>query len=109
MGYVLRLCSNASVSKLLLELLLLHVLLPAFLQHGLYCQCVRWLVSAWTLTATHMLYAGHTHSDTRGGEKNQYSHYYIFNVSIYGLLFLNRQTNYQILIERRLKYCLVFY
>lgn len=69
MGYVLRLYSNASVSKLLLELLLLHVLLPAFLQHGLYCQSLRWLVSAWTLTATHMLYAGHTHSDTRGGGK----------------------------------------
>lgn len=57
-------CSDAPVSELSLELLLLQVVLPALLEQGHTRQWLKRLVHAWTFTAGYMLYARDTHTHT---------------------------------------------
>ena len=49
------LCSDAPVSELSLELLLLQVVLPALLEQGHTRQWLKGLVRAWTLTTGYLL------------------------------------------------------
>lgn len=58
------LCSDAPVSELSLELLLLQVVLPALLEQGHTRQWLKRLVHAWTFTAGYVLYVGDTHTRT---------------------------------------------
>ncbi|XP_068423101.1 E3 ubiquitin-protein ligase MARCHF6-like isoform X2 [Clinocottus analis] len=63
--YNVMLYSDAPVSELSLELLLLQVVLPALLEQGHTRQWLKRLVHAWTFTAGYMLYAPlHTHTHT---------------------------------------------
>lgn len=48
-------CSDAPVSELSLELLLLQVVLPALLEQGHTRQWLKKLVHAWTFTAGYVL------------------------------------------------------
>lgn len=58
-------CSDAPVSELSLELLLLQVVLPALLEQGHTRQWLKRLVHAWTFTAGYVLYAQDAHTAHR--------------------------------------------